>query len=389
MRKISAVRLLCAASFLALSAGTASAQEVIKIGLILPLTGPFTSIGKEVETGVKAYIAQHGNMVAGKKIEIITKDDTGVAPEKTKQLATDLAINDKVDILAGFGLTPPAFAGAPVATQAKKPMIVMAAATSSVTTKSPYILRTSFALPQAVVPLAQWASKNGIKKVFSLATDYGPGIDAEGAFGKAFTEAGNEIVDKVRVPLQNPDYAPFLQKAKDLKPDAVFAFIPSGETASFLKQFTDRGLPQAGIKLIGPGDVTDDEVINNMGDWVLGTITSHHYSAAHDSPENKAFLEAFAKIEPKMRPNFMAVGGYDGMQLIYKTLEKTGGKTEVDGFMAAAKGLSWISPRGPVSIDPETRDITQNVYIRKVERKDGALWNIEFDKVENFKDPAK
>jgi branched-chain amino acid transport system substrate-binding protein len=382
-------RLIAATALSAMFVGTASAAEPVKIGLILPMSGPFTAIGREVEAGVRTWLAQKGDTVAGRKVEVILKDDTGVAPDKTKQLAQDLILSDRVDIIAGFGLTPGAFATAPIATQAKKPMIVMSAATSAITTRSPYILRTSFTLPQVVTPVADWAARNGIRRVYSLVTDYGPGLDAEAAFAKGFTSAGGEVVDKVRTPLQNPDYAPFLQKARDLKPDAIFAFVPSGETAAFLKQVSDRGLTEAGIRLIGPGDITDDESINGMGDWVLGTITAHHYSAAHDSPENTAFREAFAKAAPGLRPNFMAVGGYDGMQLIWRTLEKTGGVTDGDTFIEAAKGQNWTSPRGPVRIETDTRDITQTVYIRKVEKRDGALWNIEFDRIEAVKDPGK
>ena len=374
-----------AAAMLALS-GAAMAQDTLKIGLILPMTGPFASTGRQIEAAAKLYMQQKGDTVAGKKIQLIVKDDTGTA-DVTKRLAQELIVNDKIAVMAGFGLTPLALASAPLATQAKVPEVVMAAATSTITEASPFIVRTSFTLPQATVPMADWAAQNGIKKVVTLVSDYGPGIDAEKAFTAAFTAKGGQV-ENLRVPLANPDFSPFLQKVADAKPDALFVFVPSGIGAQFMKQFVERGLDKSGIKLIGPGDVTDDDLLNNMGDVALGAITTQHYSAAHDSPENKAFVEAFKKANNGMRPNFMAVGGYDGMHLIYEGLKKTngeGGQALVD----AMKGMSWTSPRGPVSIDPQTRDIVQNIYVRKVERKDGELYNVEFATIPNVKDPVK
>jgi branched-chain amino acid transport system substrate-binding protein len=376
---------LGAAAVLALT-GAASAQETVKIGLILPMTGPFASTGRQIEAAAKLYMQQKGDTVAGKKIQLILKDDTGTA-DVTKRLAQELIVNDKIAVMAGFGLTPLALAPAPLATQAKVPAVVMAAATATITEASPYIVRTSFTLPQATVPMAEWAAQNGIKKVATLVSDYGPGIDAEKAFTSAFTAKGGQV-ENLRVPLANPDFSPFLQKVADAKPDALFVFVPSGIGAQFMKQFVERGLDKSGIKLIGPGDVTDDDLLNNMGDVALGAITTQHYSAAHDSPENKAFVEAFKKANNGMRPNFMAVGGYDGMHLIYEGVKKTngaGGQALID----AMKGMSWTSPRGPVSIDPQTRDIVQTVYIRKVERKDGELYNVEFATIPNVKDPVK
>jgi len=366
--------------------GAASAQEAFKIGLILPMTGPFASTGRQIEAAAKLYMQQKGDTVAGKKIQLVVKDDTGIA-DVTKRLAQELIVNDKVGAIAGFGLTPLALATAPLATQAKVPAVVMAAATATITEASPYIVRTSFTLPQATVPMADWAAQNGIKKVVTLVSDYGPGIDAEKAFAGAFTAKGGQV-ESLRVPLQNPDFSPFLQKVADAKPDALFVFVPSGVGAQFMKQFVERGLDKSGIKLIGPGDVTDDDILNGMGDVALGAITTQHYSAAHDSPENKAFVEAFKKANPGMRPNFMAVGGYDGMHLIYEALKKTNGAGG-EALIDAMKGMSWTSPRGPVSIDPQTRDIIQNIYVRKVERKDGELYNVEFATIPNVKDPVK
>jgi branched-chain amino acid transport system substrate-binding protein len=370
-----------------LAAGPALAQNTVKVGLILPMTGPQTSTGKQISAAVKLYQQQHGDTVAGKKVEVILKDD-GAIPDNTRRIAQELIVNDKVSVIAGFGVTPAALAAAQLATQAKVVELVMAAGTSIITERSPYITRTSFTLAQSTVPMAEWAAKNGIKKVVTMISDYAPGHDAEGSFKEAFTKAGGQIVESIRFPLANPDFAPFLQRAADTKPDAIFIFVPSGQGAQFVKQFIERGLDKAGVKIIGPGDVTDDDLLNGMGDIVLGTVTAHLYSAAHPSATNKAFVEAFKK-SAGFRPNFMAVGGYDGMHLIYEALKKTGGKADGDSLIGAMKGMAWESPRGPVSIDPETRDIVQNIYIRKVEKVDGELYNVEFATVEGVKDPVK
>ncbi len=384
-------RLLIAAALTAAAALTpqvALAADPVKIGLILPLTGPFASTGKQIEAAARLYMARNGDTVAGRKIELIVKDDTGLAPETTKRIAQELIVQDKVQILAGFGLTPLALATAPVATEAKVPMIVMAAATSIIPTRSPYIVRSGFALPQVTAPIADWAAKNNIKRVVTMVTDFGPGIDAEKTFVKRFTEAGGTVVESLKTPLRSPDYAPFLQRVKDAKPDALFVFVPSGEGTAVMKQFVDRGLAAAGIKLIGTGDVVDDDLLDAIGAPALGVVTSFHYSAAHPSPENKAYVDGFMAANKGMRPNFMSVGGYDGMHLIYEALRKTGGDTDGDKLIAAMKGLSWMSPRGPVTLDPATRDMIQTVYIRKVELRDGHYWSIEFDKVDNVKDPG-
>lgn len=382
---------LFALALTAVLGSAAWAADPVKIGLVLPMSGPFASYGKQIEHGVKLYLATQGDTFGGRKVELIVKDDSpGTAGDVSKRLAQELVIKDKVDILAGFGLTPSAFAVAPVATEAKKPMVVMNAATSSVTTKSNYIVRTSMTLPQNSAPIANWAAKNKIRKVFTLVADYGPGHDAEGQFKKTFTAAGGEIVGEVRAPVKNPDFAPFLQKIKDTKPDAVFIFLPpGGETIAFMKGFKERGLGAAGIQLISTGDLPDEDILEAIGDSALGLVTAFHYSEAHKSPENKAYTEAYYKAYPKDRPNFMSVGGYDGMRLIAEVLKKTNGNTDADKFVEAAKGMKWISPRGPVSIDPETRDIVQNVYIRKVEKVNGKLQNVEFEHVADFKDPGK
>jgi branched-chain amino acid transport system substrate-binding protein len=384
-------RRLLQAAVAALAAGWITpslAADPLKIGLILPLTGPFASTGKQIEAACRLYMQKHGDTVAGRKVELIVKDDTGLAPETTKRIAQELVVKDKVAVLAGFGLTPLALATAPVATEAKTPMIVMGAATSIVTSKSPYIVRAGFTLPQVTGPIADWAAKNRIKTVVTLVTDYGPGIDAEKTFVKRFTDAGGKVVESIRVPLRNPDYAPFLQRAKDAKPDALFVFVPSGEGSAVMKQFADRGLKEAGIQMIGTGDVVDDDLLESMGSVAVGVVTSFHYSAAHKSPENKAYVDGFMKANNGMRPNFHSLGGYDGMHLIYEAVKKAGPDADGDKLVDAMKGMKWMSPRGPMTIDPASRDPVQTVYIRKVEMVDGKPWSIEFDKIENVKDPG-
>jgi branched-chain amino acid transport system substrate-binding protein len=333
------------------------------------------------------YIAQNGSTVAGKKVELVVKDDTS-APDVTKRIAQELVINDKVQVLAGFGLTPLAMATAPVATQSKTPMVVMAAATSSITNASPFIVRTSFTLPQAAVAMGDWAADNHIKKAVTLVADYGPGIDAEKYFKDRMIFNGAQVLETLRVPMRNPDFAPFLQKVRDLKPDALYVFVPSGIGAALMKQFSERGLDKAGIKLIGTGDITDDDILNNMGDVALGVVTSHHYSASHNSPLNKQFVAAFEKANKGMRPNFMAVGGYDGMHVIYEAAKATkgaGGQALLD----AMKGQIFESPRGQMYIDAQTRDVVHNIYIRKVQKVNGQLWNQEFATIKDVKDPGK
>ena len=378
---------LIAASLLGLCSAHAQ-EDTFKVGLLLPMTGPFASTGKQMEAGARLYLQQNGSTVAGKKIELILKDDTST-PDVTKRLAQEMVVNQKVNVLAGFGLTPLAFATAPVATQSKTPMVVMAAATSSITQASPYIVRSSFTVPQVVTALADWAYKNNIKKVVSLVTDYGPGVDSEKFFKDTFIANGGVVVETLRVPLRNPDFAPFLQKVRDAKPDALFAFVPAGVGTALMKQFTERGLDKAGIKVIAEGSVTDDDILNDMGEVALGLVTAHHYSAAHNSPQNKKFVEAFAKANNGMRPNFMAVGAYDGMRVIVEALKATQGKGDGDALLAAMKGQIFESPRGSMYIDAQTRDVVHNIYIRKVEKVNGQLYNQEFETLKDVKDPGK
>ncbi len=386
LRRFMALTLTAAG--LAAVAPIACAQgEVVKVGLILSMTGPFASTGRQLEAGARLYLAQYGDKVAGKKIELVIKDDASV-PDQARRLAQELVVNDKVQVLGGFSLTPLALAVAPVATQSKTPSVVFVAATSSVIDASPYFIRSSFTLPQVTIGVAEWAPKNGIKNVVSLVSDYGPGIDAESAFKERFELNGGNVVEAIRVPVRNPDFAPFLQKVRDIKPDAVFVFLPAGVGTAFMKQFTERGLDKAGVKLIATGDVTEDDILNDMGNVALGVVTSHHYSVAHPSDANQKFVEAFKKANGGKRPNYMAVAAYDGMRLIHTALQSTKGATG-DALLQAMKGQTFESPRGPVLINAQTRDIVQDVYIRRVERKNGELFNVEFDVLKGVQDPAR
>jgi branched-chain amino acid transport system substrate-binding protein len=372
-----------------LAVPAAWAQGTIKIGLILPYSGQFADTATQMDNGIKLYLKKHGDTVAGKKIEIIRKDTGGPSPDVAKRLAQELVVRDGVDILAGFVLTPNALAASDVSDQAKKFMVIMNAATSIITTKSPYSVRTSLTLPQVTETFGAWAYKNGVRKVYTMVSDYGPGHDAEGGFHRAFKAAGGEIIGSVRMPVANPDFSAFVQRAKDLNPESIFIFVPGGaQPAALGKALAERGIDAKKIKVLGTGEVTDLTAIPNMGEAALDIITAWHYDYNHDSALNKAFVRDFA-ADNKVNPNFFAIGGYDGMHLIYEALKKTGGKTDAESLVNAAKGMAWESPRGPVSIDPETRDIIQTIYIRRVEKAGGNLVNVEFDKVENVKDPVK
>jgi branched-chain amino acid transport system substrate-binding protein len=371
-------------------AGSARAEETIKVGLILEYSGPFADNARQIDNGVQLYVKQHGDTVAGRKIVLLRRDTTGAAPDIAKRLAQELVVRDKVDILAGFVLTPNALAVADVATEAKKPTIIMNAATSVITTKSPYIARVSFTLPQVTAPLAAWAARNGIAQVYMMTSDYGPGHDAAASFERAFTAAGGTVVGKVAMPLQNPDFSAYVQRVSDLKPQAVFLFVPSGQQpVAIMKSFAEQGLTGSGLKILATGDVTEDGALANMGDAPLGMITAHHYSYAHDSAANRDFVKAYAEAYGTLRPNFLAVGGYDGMAAIYGAIAATKGATDGDAIMAALKGMRIESARGPLEIDSETRDVIQTVYIRRVEKRGGETVNREFDAIERVKDPGK
>jgi len=370
-----------------LGSGLARAQaDTLKIGVILPMTGQQASTGRQIDAAIKLFMAQNGGKVAGKKLEVLIKDDAGI-PDTTRRLAQELVVNDKVLVIAGFGLTPCALAAAPIATQSKTPLVVMAAGTSSITEASPFVTRTSVTLPQVAVGMAEWSNKNNIKKVMTLVADYGPGIDAEKFYADRVTLNGGTVLEKLRTPLRSPDFAPMLQKVRDTKPDALFVFLPSGQGATFMKQFAERGLDKSGIRLIGTGEITDDDQLADIGDVALGIVTAHHYSAAHPSAVNKKYVADFMAMH-KFRPNFMSVGGWDGMRLITKALEATKGAGG-EALINAMKGQVWESPRGPVYIDAQTREIVLDMYIRKVEKRDGQLWNVEFDSIKQLKDPGK
>ncbi len=375
-----------AALALALSASVATAQEPLKIGLIQSLTGPFNTVGKAAVNGARLYIQQHGDTVAGRKIVLVIKDD-GTSPEAAKRLAQELIVNDKVEII-GAGITPVALTIAPLVTEAKIPTVVMVSGASVTVDRSPYMVRTSFTLGQSSSVIADWAVQNGAKKIVTIVNDWAPGLESEAAFKDRVSKGGAQILESMRVPLANPDFAPFLQRARDLSPDTLFAYFPGNQSGIFAKQFAERGMDKSGIRLIGPGDLSDDDELPGMTDAMLGIVTALHYSALHDSDLNKAYVKDFEAAYGK-RPNFVSLGGYDGMHLIYEALKKTGGKTGGDAMLAAMKGMAWESPRGPMSIDPETRDVVHDEYIRKVERVNGQLYNVELSRVEAVKDPVR
>jgi branched-chain amino acid transport system substrate-binding protein len=362
---------------------TANAQDTVKVGMVMPLTGTLADAGKQVVAGARLYVSQHGDAVAGKRIELIVKDDAS-SFETGKRLIQEAIVNDKVDILAG-GLTGDLMAAAPVITQAKKPTVIMLSSTSAVVDKSPYFVRTSCTLAQSAMILADWAVKNGIKKVVTLVSDFSPGLEAEATFKARYLAAGGQIAENIRVPLRNPDFSPFLQRARDAEPQAIFVFVPSVQAVGLAKQFVERGLDKAGIRLIGPGDITDDDTLVEAGDALLGAVTAHFYSAAHPSVINKTFVAAYLKQSGR-RANFMAVSGYDGMHLIYEALKKTNGSVDSAALMAAMKGMAWESPRGPMSVDAATGEVIQNIYIRKVEKANGENYNLEFATFEAVKD---
>jgi branched-chain amino acid transport system substrate-binding protein len=366
------------------TAASAAAQGTVKVGMVMPMTGPLAAAGQQVIAGARLYIKQHGDRVAGKQIELIVRDDAS-SGETGKRLIQELVVNDKVDVIGG-GLTADLIPSAALLTEAQKPTVIMLSSTTAVVEKSPFFVRTSCTLAQSSAIMADWAVKKRLSKAVTLVTEFAPGLEAEETFTNNYKAAGGQLVEAIRVPLRSPDFAPFLQRVKDASPQALFVFIPSTQAAAFAKQFVERGLDKAGITLIGPGDLTDDEALQNMGDAILGTVTAHFYSAAHPSVLNKAFAEAYQQ-ETKARANFMAVSGYDGMHLIYEALKKTGGSADGKTLVAAMKGMSWESPRGPMSIDRDSGDVVHNIYIRKVEKADGELRNIEFETFGNVRDP--
>ncbi|HEX3502780.1 MAG TPA: ABC transporter substrate-binding protein [Xanthobacteraceae bacterium] len=381
-----AAAIALAAALAALNPVAAYAEDVVKVGIVIPMTGAFAAIGREVAAGARLFVEQHGNTVAGKKIELIIRDDGGV-PDSGKRLAQDLIVTDKVSFI-GAGITPSALAMAPVVSEAKVPTVVLVSGTSILTERSPYFVRTSVTLGQQAAVIADWATRNGSRRDVGIITDWTPGTEASKIFEQHFNNGGGQVLDTLRIPLANPDFAPFLQRARDLAPDTLFVSIPAFQAVALARQFSERGLDKSGIKLIGPGDIVDDDDLAGTGDALIGVETAGFYSAAHPSKLNEDYVAAYAKATGH-RANHISVGGYDGMNLIYLALEKTGGSTDPDRVIAAMKGLSWESPRGPIAIDPRTRDIVQNIYVRKVEKRNGEPWAVEFATFEAVKDPVK
>ena len=387
MRRVLAILGGAAAVLLALS--PAGAQQTVKVGVILPFSGQFADPAAQMDNGIKLYMMQHGDTVAGRKIEIVRKDSGGIAPDVARRLATELIVRENVDMLAGFALTPNALAVGDVSAQAKKFMVNMNAATSIITTKSPYMVRTSFTVPQLNETLGHWAYRNGVRKAYTLVSDFAPGHDGEGAFHKGFKDAGGEIIGAARFPVANLDFSAFLQRAKDANPDALYIWTPGGpQPAAIGKSLAERGIDPRKTKVLGQGELTYEDALKSMGDAGIGIITTFHYDYSHNSTKNAAFVKAYKEAFGR-NPDMFSAGAYDGMHVIYETLKKTGGNTDGNSLIAAAKGMAWESPRGPMSIDPETRDVIQTVYIRRVEKVGDALINVEFDKVENVKDPVK
>ncbi len=367
---------------------SAHAADTIKIGLIEPYSGQFADAATQQDNAIKLFLKQNGDTVAGKKIEIIRKDVGGINPPVAKRLAQELVTRDKVDILAGFVLTPNAMAAGDVSKAGKKFMVVMNAATSIVTTKSPYMVRTSLTIPQLNTAFGKWAAtKGGVKKAYTMVSDYGPGHDAEKSFQTGFKSGGGEIVGSVRMPVRNADFSAFVQKAKDLNPQGIYVFIPGGaQPGAFGKALADRGIDPQKTKVMGQLEITDEHALKAMGDTALGIITTGHYDYNLKSKANEAFVKAYNAAYGR-NPDFFSVGAWDGMHLIYAALKATKGNAAADALVKAAKGMKWESPRGPISIDPKTRDIVQTVYISKVEKKDGKLVNVVIDKIPNVKDP--
>lgn len=376
-RRATVLALVCSIFFSIAAISPAPADEVFKVGVMMPFTGYFADSSGQIDRGIRVFMDEHGDTVAGRKIEIIRRDNGGSVPNG-RRIAQELVVREKVDALAGFLLTPVALAAADIATQAKVPMIVMNAQGASVPGKSPYVVRVASTVQQSVEPIARWAFKNGITRVYTAVNDFAPGHDAEKAFVQTFKDLGGTIVGSVRLPVEAIDVAPYMQKIKDSRPQAVFAYVVKAE--GFMKAVHDENMEAAGIKILATGELTDDRMLKNLQDSTIGTVTAHHYSFLHDSPMNQVFVGRYRKLfGPNERPSFLAVGGYDGMAALYAALEKTNGKSDGDELMKAFAGLKLESPRGPIEIDANTRDIIQTIYIRKVEKVGGELGNVEFD----------
>lgn len=390
-KHVLAVSCTLALGVLTLSPTYAQNQDPLKIGIIATYSGPYADYGKQFDAGMNIYLEQNEGKLGGRSVEIIRKDTGGAAPDNARRFAQELISRDKVDIISGLDFSPNVYAIAPVINRAKVPTLVMNAASSAITEASPYIARLSFTVQQVSAPMAEWLAANNVKKIYTVVADYASGVDAEEAFKKAFEEKGGQVVGSVRTPMNNPDFSAYIQRIKDSQPEGVFIFFPSGVMPlSFLKAWQERGMEEAGIKLYATGEATDDSYIEATGDAALGLITSHHYSYAHPSPENQQFVEAYRKkFGTKDRLNYFAITAYDTMAALDKALTATQGNAEGDALLTQLKGMELMSPRGPITIDPETRDIIQTVYIRKVEQREGELVSVEFDQFDQVKDPAK
>ncbi|MBB3610191.1 ABC transporter substrate-binding protein [Rhizobium sp. BK602] len=379
------------AAIAAIAISSAAYADTIKVGVIGPFSGPFALQGKNFKAGIDAYMALNGKSVGGHEVEVIYRDVPQADPAQSKSSAQELVVKEHVQYLAGFYFTPDAMAVTPILKQANVPMVVFNAATSAIVTKSPLVVRTSFTTWQTSTPIAKVAYDAGVKKVISVVSDYGPGVDAENAFKTGFEKAGGQVVEAVRMPLSTNDFSPIMQRIKDSGAQGVFAFLPSGPTTlGFVKAYNENGLKAAGIKLFAPGDLTQESDLPALGDAALGMQTSFHYAISHDSAENKTFVAAAGKaIGNPAELTFPAVGAFDGMHVIYKMIEATGGKQDAQKAVDAVKGLSWASPRGPVIIDPESRHITQNIYLREVTKAaDGSYYNKEIQTFEKQGDPG-
>jgi branched-chain amino acid transport system substrate-binding protein len=373
-------------------ASALAADGKLTIGVVLPLSGAFADQGQYYENGIKLYQKINGNKVAGLTVETVVRDDQGPGSgDLARRLTQELIVRNKADIIVGYSFTPNAMAAAALLTEAKKPAVIVNAATSILTQKSPYFVRASFTLPQLASSLGRWAAQNGIKTVYTIVSDYAPGLDAETWFKKTFEAAGGRVIGSVRTPVTEMEYGPFLQRAMEAKPDAVFAFNPGGDVSvAFMKATKERGLAKAGIKLMVTGDVVDDNLLSAMGDAVDGVISALHYQVDLDNPANLQFVKEYrAMFGADAVPSYRVVQGFDAMALVYKAVEKTGGNLDGTGLVEAMKGIRLDSPRGPLLIDPATRDVVQNIYIRKGGQKDGGWRNIAFDTLPDVKDPAK
>lgn len=369
---------LILAGVLALACGASALAQTVKVGIIAPLSGPFSSNGKMWEATVKAYQKIHGTQAGGATVEVVWKDLADINPAQARALAQELIVKDKVQYLGGLYFTPDALAVGAIAQEAKVPTVIFNAATSSILDKSDHLLRTSYTLPQVSVPAARYALDQKLRTVVTLVSDYGPGLDSENAFVKTFTAGGGQVLEQIRAPLKTSDFGPFMQKIKTIKPDAVFVFGPGGPpTYAIIKAYSEAGLKQAGVRFIGTGETSELD-LPAIGDAALGLETALHYSPAHESAMNQTFLKTSAELSPQVVLNAASVGAYDGMAVIYRMVEATKGQRDPAKALAAAKGWQWESPRGPLKIDAQSRELVQNVYVRVVDKDaSGRLRNRE------------